>query len=323
MRQTIIFLIPLFFLARCSNGQGDPSLNEAYCQCYDSVFATNGMDFKTELDRYINELVEEGVLRNEKQESWMRLLDSMALPLNDFSIPEPKNELFIKNHFICSQVGRLDTNTKHGRELYDAVGYVIDQADFSPTTLSKAFKTYVSEESWSRTDIQLYTLLIFSSVLDTDIGLRAKLPPLPVTSDVPLHTTRAAANVFEVLIDSQDIIWVEGEQAEPSEIYPKLTRFLKDTTNSDTSPSKYWVESEHGKLARNRGMVSLKNQGGTSYKVYVHVYNELLRAYNSVRDDYSHKYFKKDYKDLAGDDKKFIRKLVPIKISEAEPVSTD
>ena len=60
-----------------------------------------------------------------------------------------------------------------------------------------------------------------------------------------------------------------------------LTNEGKDPTLSTTSTA---------------AIVSLKNDRGTSYDMYVQVYNELTAAYNRVRDDYSMQQYGKSYK---------------------------
>lgn len=70
-------------------------------------------------------------------------------------------------------------------------------------------------------------------------------------------------------------------------------------------------------------VISLQNDKGTSYEMYIEVQNELTSAVNQLRDDLSLKYFNKKYSEL--DEKleksqiKAIQKIFPQRISEAEP----
>lgn len=70
-------------------------------------------------------------------------------------------------------------------------------------------------------------------------------------------------------------------------------------------------------------VISLQNDKGTSYEMYIEVQNELTSAINQLRDDLSDKYFNKKYSEL--DEKsekrkiKAIQKIFPQRISEAEP----
>lgn len=72
-------------------------------------------------------------------------------------------------------------------------------------------------------------------------------------------------------------------------------------------------------------VISLQNDNGTSYDMYMQVQNELTSAINELRDELTLKYFNKTYLEL--DDKndyerriiKAVRQVYPQRISEAEP----
>ena len=75
-----------------------------------------------------------------------------------------------------------------------------------------------------------------------------------------------------------------------------------------------------GNVMLSKGVVSLKNDRGTSYLMYIKVQNELARAFNEMKDEMSLKYFGQHYTDLTDEDKiNAINKAVPVRISEAEP----
>ena len=68
-----------------------------------------------------------------------------------------------------------------------------------------------------------------------------------------------------------------------------------------------------------KGVISLQNDRGTSYNMYIIVQNELTRAFNEVRDEVSMQKFGVRFTDLSEDQRGVIQKAVPLKISEAEP----
>jgi hypothetical protein len=68
-----------------------------------------------------------------------------------------------------------------------------------------------------------------------------------------------------------------------------------------------------------KAIVSLQNDRGTSYEMYIKVQNELSAAYRELRDREAQKKFGLNYGELKGVNKKEIRKMFPEKISEAEP----
>ena len=61
----------------------------------------------------------------------------------------------------------------------------------------------------------------------------------------------------------------------------------------------------------------------SSYKAYLAVQNELVAAYNELRDELAQEKWGKDYAALDEDQQKAIRDIYPQKISEAEPKNTN
>ena len=163
-----------------------------------------------------------------------------------------------------------------------------------------------------------FLLLIFFLVVttfDTDKGIQRKLPPMP--EGPPPKVDVNQRNVFIVLLNAADKLLVEGEPLEVSQLKEKAKRFILNPTNSKDL-------SESPKEA----VISLKNESGTSYDMYIQVQNELTEAYNEIRNDYAQREYGVSYyklqenkESLEGAKKKLkaIKEKYPMKISEAEP----
>jgi len=66
-------------------------------------------------------------------------------------------------------------------------------------------------------------------------------------------------------------------------------------------------------------VISLQSDRGSSYQAYFDVQNELVAAYNELRDELAQEKWQKNYAELNEDQQKAIREIFPQKISEAEP----
>ncbi len=66
-------------------------------------------------------------------------------------------------------------------------------------------------------------------------------------------------------------------------------------------------------------IISLQNDVGTQYQKYIEVQNELVAAYNEIRNEYSTNRFGSTYAALSEENKKAVQDIYPQKISEAEP----
>jgi hypothetical protein len=71
-----------------------------------------------------------------------------------------------------------------------------------------------------------------------------------------------------------------------------------------------------------KGVISLQNDRGTSYQAYIAVQNELVKAVNELRDDFSMREFGKKFSRLSEDQQEIVKKAIPQNISEAEPKDT-
>src|SRR5690606_8652176 len=83
-----------------------------------------------------------------------------------------------------------------------------------------------------------------------------------------------------------------------------------------------------GNYPVSKQIVSLQNDRGTSYEMYIKVQNELVAAYNEVRNEFAMKEFGKTYSQLEKDAEssktaelqlEAVRDVYPQRISEAEP----
>jgi biopolymer transport protein ExbD len=172
----------------------------------------------------------------------------------------------------------------------------------------------------SMADIAFITLFFFlvTSSMDVDTGITRKLPP-PVEDDTEMDIKER--NIYKVLINSADQLLVEGQYASLLTLKDDTKEFFMNPTNSIDLPEKK-LESIPliGQVWISKGVVSLKNDRGTSYEMYIKVQNELTRAFNELRDELSIEKFGTKFSNLVDQAKiDAIQAAIPIAISEAEP----
>lgn len=174
----------------------------------------------------------------------------------------------------------------------------------------------------SMADIAFLLLIFFlvTTTMDVDSGINRKLPPYEpdLITDPPPPIKKK--NIFTVLVNSNDQLLVEDDYMEISELRAAAFAFLDN--NGDLSCD-YCEGARSPSSSDNPGkaIVSLQNDRGTSYKLYISVQNELAAAYNELRERESQKKFGKSYEDLDEEESDEIKALFPQKISEAEPVN--
>ncbi len=157
-----------------------------------------------------------------------------------------------------------------------------------------------------------FLLLIFFLVTTTIVEDKGILVRLPPWSDEPPEIAKLnTRNVFSVLVNAQDELLVRGEPVRLAELREKTKEFLMN-------PSKRPDLAESPLDA----IISLKNDRGTSYDVYVNVYNELKAAYSELWTELSERRYGVPYSDdMPFAQRKSIRDEIPFILSEAEPTS--
>lgn len=183
----------------------------------------------------------------------------------------------------------------------------------------------------SMADIAFLLLIFFlvTTTMDVDTGLTRKLPP-PIEEELEDPPEVKERNVFQVLVNANDDLLVEGEQMLVSDLREEAKRFIIGDASDESMPEfKLTDVPVLGSMMVSKQIVSLQNDRGTSYEMYIKVQNELVGAYNDVREQYAQQKFGKSMRQLEDGAKdgsklmkaqlKAVKKVYPQRISEAEP----
>ena len=189
--------------------------------------------------------------------------------------------------------------------------------------MARAKKKVPEVNSSSTADIAFLLLVFFlcTTTMAVNKGLARRLPP-PVPAEQKTEDLKVKErNVFVVLLNSNDQLLVQGEYLDVANLKDKAKEFIKNENNAENLPEKEVIEVDYfGNIAVTKNhVISLQNDRGTSYAAYINVQNELVAAYNELRNDIAKAKFGQLYDDLPEDQQKAIQKIYPQKISEAEP----
>jgi biopolymer transport protein ExbD len=160
----------------------------------------------------------------------------------------------------------------------------------------------------SMADIAFLLLIFFlvTTTIDSDKGLQILLPPKLENNSETVRPKKR--NVLNILVNGNDQLLVRGELLELRNLTEEVKKHVSNNGRDDSyseSPAK--------------AIVSIKNDRGTSYSMYIRVQNEMKRAYNELRNDEAIKLYGKPYDKLSESEQKRVNKVFPQKISEAEP----
>ncbi|ADV45226.1 biopolymer transporter ExbD [Bacteroides helcogenes] len=177
--------------------------------------------------------------------------------------------------------------------------------------------------SSSTADIAFLLLIFFliTTSMDTDRGLARQLPPPPEKDQKIDDVKLKERNVLTVFLNMNDQLMCGNDYISVDQLRAKTKEFIANPYNEESKPEKYSknIDFFGNMMVTEKHVVSLRCDRGSSYKAYLAVQNELVAAYNELRNELAQEKWQKNYADLNEDQQKAIREIYPQKISEAEP----
>jgi hypothetical protein len=183
----------------------------------------------------------------------------------------------------------------------------------------------------SMADIAFLLLIFFlvTTTIETDTGLNRKLPPIEENEEDVIIKQK---NIFTVLINGKDQLLVEEELMELKDLRKATVEFLDNGGGVGEDACSYCKGKKNPSSSDNpdKAIVSLKNERETSYAMYISVQNELVAAYNELRNRRAQELYgmtfiemQADYDNVnwVGDKEKLKEQLEKIKIEYPQKLS--
>ena len=185
----------------------------------------------------------------------------------------------------------------------------------------------------SMADIAFLLLIFFlvTTTIETDAGLDRMLPPMepPTDQDVVIKQK----NIFQVNINKNGQLLADEELTDLKKLRAKAIAFLD---NGGDGTCTYCKGKKNAESSDNptKAIISLKNDRETKYGTYITVQNELVGAYNDLRNREAQRLYGRKFTDMEAEylnpetpqnvkdelkeKVKKIQDLFPQKLSEAE-----
>ncbi|WP_455540957.1 ExbD/TolR family protein [Prevotella fusca] len=153
----------------------------------------------------------------------------------------------------------------------------------------------------STADISFMLLILFlvASSMDLDKGLSRQLPPVDKKNTPPAAVD--SKRVVRLGIDAENKVTLDGKAVTLKEVRQRATQFIK--TNGKGH------------------IIQLQSDRKASYDTYLHVQNQLVAAYNTVRNQRSLALFGKTFEQCSHEQQVRIAEEVPMRISEVYTIA--
>lgn len=188
----------------------------------------------------------------------------------------------------------------------------------------------------SLADIAFLLLIFFlvTTTIETDSGISRKLPPMQDEEVIP--PVIKEKNIFQVIVNRNNDLLVEDELMELKDLREAAIAFLDNGGGVGPEACNYCQGAKDPASSDNptKAVIMLVNDRQTEYGTYIAVQNELVGAYNELRDRTAQRLYGKsfqkmeaDFNDVryTGDKDKLkeqieeVRDMWPQKLSEADP----
>ncbi|HLW13933.1 MAG TPA: biopolymer transporter ExbD [Flavobacteriaceae bacterium] len=191
----------------------------------------------------------------------------------------------------------------------------------------------------SMADIAFLLLIFFlvTTTIEKDSGIARTLPPI---DEIEEEVNIRKRNLFIVNVNKDDQLLVNEESMNLKDLRQAAIEFI-DNGGAPQGTADYCdfckgLRDPKSSDNPEKAIISLQNDRLTSYKMYIAVQNELVAAYNELRNRESQRLYGWDYTEVknaiaegnyrgdvekAEERLKEIQKMIPQKLSEAEPRS--
>ena len=188
----------------------------------------------------------------------------------------------------------------------------------------------------SMADIAFLLLIFFlvTTTIETDSGISRKLPPMQ-EEDVEPPIIKEK-NIFKVIVNRNNDLLVEDELMQLENLKEAAMRFLDNGGGVGPEACNYCQGPGDPASSDNpiKAVIMLVNDRQTEYGTYIAVQNELVAAYNELRDRSAQRLYGKSFQQMEADYKNVnyqgnkeklkeqieqIRDMWPQKLSEADP----
>ncbi len=175
----------------------------------------------------------------------------------------------------------------------------------------------------SMADIAFLLLIFFlvTTTMDADKGINRKLPPWDPENEITPPDIKKK-NILTVVINSNNQLLVNDDYLDISELRKSAIAFLINNGDGSCTYCQDGLRSPESSDNPFKAIMSIQNDKGTSYDMYIKVQNELVGAYEDLRNQLAQKKFGKDFAELTDEAQiSEVRDAFPQVISEAEPLN--
>lgn len=151
----------------------------------------------------------------------------------------------------------------------------------------------------STADISFMLLIFFlvTTSMDVDKGLFSILPSPEPQKQEQQETAVDKSTLMALRITSQNQLLVNDKPQDVKLLQDEIVKFV------------HRLGTRH--------LISIESDRDANYDLYFQMQNQIMMAYQQIRDEYSQKHCGKDFASLSSEQKEKVRKACPLRITES------
>lgn len=309
--------ISLVFLSAC---QSKHHLEDTIWNCISDQFTANNHNLDNEFSKYETFLITEGYLSEATGAGYLSIYRDMEetndvrpIPINHDFI-EIINRVMENSSETCVTEEEL-SQTKLYQLKLKAEETIDNSNNLTISLIGEVMQDVYSEKDLEHPFHRFTVLMNMTQFTKRDAGIARQLPSIDLVEQPNIE----GRNLVEIDLNEKNEATLNNKPLVLENLKEQLLPYIRGSSSDDTLPEQESIEiAPHGAVAVSKAVILTRSDRATSYASYIAVQNEIVAAYNQVRNEVSQKYYQKNYEALSEDERSLVHQMVPFRLTEAE-----
>lgn len=307
----------MMFLSAC---QSPYDLEDTMWNCISDQFTANNYNLDDEFSKYETFLIAEGYLTEATGVGYLTIFQGMeetndisSIPINHDFI-ETMNQVMQNSSETCiTEEEMLQTEVYQRKEKAEEI--IDNSNDLTISLVGKVMQDVYSEKDLEHPFHRFTVLMNMTQFIARDEGIARQLPSIDQSDQFGVE----GRNLVEIDINENGEITFNKTPLFLENLQKQLLPYIRGSSNDEALPEQERIEiAPFDTVTVSKAIIRTRSDRATSYASYIALQNEIIAAFNQVRDEVSQKYYKKNYQALSEDERSIIQQMVPLRLSEAD-----
>ncbi|MDC8003721.1 biopolymer transporter ExbD [Aureisphaera galaxeae] len=290
----------VMILSSCDKSHSQERVEDRMMECMYAAYEDNGAEFKQAMKDFEAELIQEQIIPDGTGKGYRSVYQKMAAGEDlgfgtNLSFTKLVRGIGAPNmdsiELCQSRIMDMDSLSSEDSKLQKLLNIAMDNNVSDTDAMAKSVLSILDEKDF---ELDYYKMVVFFMVETIsyvdDSGITRRLPPKTKEPDYDPN------DALEIRVTENEELFIGDEDIALSKLRSKVIAHIKQ--------------------APLKSVVSIANDRLVPYTFYIAVQNEVVAAYNFLRDEEAQKRFGKVMSDLTEEEQKLIKTEIPLNLVE-------